>query len=110
MAIGMTYDQYWFGDPLMARDFYKAHKLRQEMQNELAWINGMYVLQALQATVGNMFKKKTDKANEYPKQPFDFGSNRASAKPERTEEQEADFAKAYMMQMVMAGKNWGKDK
>lgn len=110
MAIGMTYDQYWFGDPMMSRDFYNAHKLKQEMQNELAWINGLYTMCALQATVGNMFKKKTDKANEYPKQPFDFGYKKVETKSERTEQEEADFAKAYMMQMVMAGKNWGKTK
>ena len=110
MAIGMTYEQYWYGDPMMAKSFYKAHKMRQEMQNELAWVNGLYTYQALKATVGNLMNKKTDKPNEYPSNPIDFGSKKETVKTEAEEDQEAVFAKAYMSQMVMAGKNWGKGK
>lgn len=108
MAIGMTYDQYWYGDPMMARQFYEAHKLKKEMRNELAWINGLYVLKALQATVGNIVKKKTDKPFEYPDKPIEIGEPKANVESTVSEEQEVVVAKAYMLQMMAVGKNWGK--
>lgn len=111
MAIGMPYEEYWYGDTYAIRYYYRAHRLRQEMQNEQAWINGLYTLKALEATVGNLMKKKTDKAIEYPSQPFDFRPKKQEQKkPEQSEDQDAVFARAYMLQMMAVGKNWGKKK
>lgn len=109
MAIGMTYDQYWYGDPLMVRAFYKANKLKREMDDETAWTNGLYVLSALNATVGNMFKKQGQTPFEYPSEPFSASNKRErKAKTEEQEEQEATWALAWMSSFVNAGKNWGK--
>lgn len=109
MAIGMTYEQYWYGDPLMVRDFYKAWKIRQQQINEQAWLNGVYFMKALEATVGNAMRKQGSQAIEYPSKPLEL------YKQEETEEQkflreedEATFARAYMENMVLAGKNWKK--
>ena len=101
MAIGMTYEQYWYGDPLMVRAFYEAEKLRQKRVNEEAWLYGSYVLRALDATVMNILRK--GQAHEYPLEPIGTEKKR-----ERNDEQDAVFARAYMMQMMQAGKNWGK--
>lgn len=101
----MTYDEYWNGDPLMVRAFYKAHKLKQEMQDAQAWLHGMYVLRALDASVGNMFRKKGTQPSEYPKQPV--GTQEAD-NTQMTDEEEANYAMAYMTNMVMAGENWHK--
>lgn len=111
MAIGMTYEQYWFDDPLLVRAFYEADKIRQKRINDAAWLQGIYVLRALEATVGNLIKKKTDKAITYPEQPIDLEPNKVKniVKTEEQEEQEKAFARAYMLQMVQAGKTWGKN-
>lgn len=101
----MTYDEYWNGDPLAVRSYYEAHKLKLEMQDAQAWLNGMYVLRALDASVGNMFRKQGTRPAEYPKQPL--GTWEAN-KTQQTEDDEATYAKAYMANMVMAGKNWHK--
>lgn len=111
MAIGMTYDEYWHGDPFMVRAFYKAEKLRRERLNAEMWLNGVYTLKALEATVGNLMKKKTDKSITYPEKPIEFEQKQSAAPMEKTkeqEQQEATFAKAYMMQMMQSGKEWGK--
>jgi len=105
MAIGMTYEQYWYGDPLMVRDFYKAEQLRQQRRNEEAWLNGVYIMHALNATVCNMFRKEQEK---YPDKPFELAKQEDNIDKQNREEQEALFAQAYMSQMVQAGKNWGK--
>ena len=112
MAIGMTYEQYWYDDPLMVRAFYKADQLRRERMDEEAWLNGVYVLNALDATVGNMFRKQGQTPSEYPKEPYTISKRKADEKEktEREKEQEATWALAWMSSFVQAGKNWGKNK
>ena len=110
MAMGMTYEQYWFGDPLMVRAFYKAEKIKHRLINEQAWLYGAYVYRALDATVGNMSRKKGATPAEYPKEPINLKGDAEEddlTKQER-EDQEAVYAKAYMTNMVIAGKNWKK--
>lgn len=109
MAIGMSYDQYWYGDPLMVRAFYKADKIRQERVDEEAWAHGLYVLGALNASVGNMFKKPGQTPIEYPSEPFSLTKRKEKQKKtEEQQEQEATWALAWMSSFVNAGKNWGK--
>lgn len=113
MAIGMTYDQYWYGDVHMARAFYKADRLRQKRMNEEAWLHGAYVLRALDATVCNAFRKKGDPPSEYPKEPIwddEWDEDYRQVMTEEREETEALYAEAYMTNMMLAGKNWGKPK
>ena len=101
----MTYDQYWYGDPQMARAFYEAEKLRQEKANSEAWLQGVYFYRALDATVGNMFRKTGADAATYPKKPFPLGN---AKEPKMSDDEEATYAMAYMSSMVQAGQNWKK--
>ena len=112
MAIGMTYEQYWYDDPLMVRAFYKADKLRRERMDEEAWLHGLYVYRALDATVGNSFRQKGQTPVEYPNEPTSLAERRKrdEARKVRDEEQEATLALAWMSSFVQAGKNWGKNK
>ena len=101
----MTYEQYWYGDVLLARDYYEADRKRMERIDLEAWLHGLYVMKALEATVGNIGKRNGEPPITYPEQPI-------SLTPRVTEqqrmEQEAAFAEAYMNQMVLVGKDWGK--
>lgn len=111
MAIGMTYEQYWYDDPLMVRAFYKANKIRQAMMDEEAWLNGMYVLNALNASVGNMFRKTGQTPIEYPKEPISMTREREKrAKKAEEEDREATWALAWMTSFVRAGKRFDKNK
>jgi len=112
MAIGMTYEQYWFDDPLMARAFYKADRIRRERVDEEAWLHGLYVLNALNATVGNVFREKGHEPAEYPAEPITLTRRREEekARTEKEKEQQAVWAKAWMESFVQAGKNFGKNK
>lgn len=112
MAIGMTYDEYWYGDPLLVRAYYKADQLRRRRADEDAWLHGLYVLNALNATVGNMFRKSGQVPAEYPKEPFTMKEERQKEqeRAEKEKEQEATWALAWMSSFVQAGKNFGKNK
>ena len=110
MAIGMTYEQYWYGDPLMVRDYYKADKLRRERIDEQAWLSGLYIVKALDAVVGNMFRESGQSPAEYPSDPLTvlIKKEKEAEKSEKDKEQEALWAEAWMSSFVQAGKNWKK--
>lgn len=76
--------------------------------NAEAWLNGAYVYRALSATIGNVFKKKNADQITYPTEPVPLSENKEVLESEQQEEQNATFAKAYMLQMMQVGKNWGK--
>ena len=94
----------------MVRAFYEADRIRQSRLNDIAWLQGVYVYRALEATVGNLMKKKSDAPIEYPSKPIELDQKKAkeTVKTEQQLEQEKTFARAYMLQMVRAGQNWGK--
>lgn len=48
----------------------EAYKEHQKHINYLMWVNGMYTMSALSATVGNMFKKKGAEPNKYFEEPL----------------------------------------
>ena len=96
----------------MVRAFLEADKQRQIRKNQDAWLQGAYFLKALDAVIGNAFRQKGQKAAEYPEEPvelkFEDKRKPADEKPKTEEDKEAVFAKAYMMNMMRVGKNWGK--
>ena len=51
MLFGLTYDQYWFGEPEMFYACAKTYKTKTEQlaqeRDTLAWLTGQYVLAAL---------------------------------------------------------------
>ena len=101
----MTYEQYWYDDPRIAGAFRKAEKLRQEREDTSAWLHGIYFARAIEATIGNAFREKGSPPAKYPELPL------LAEEKERkrvSEEQEAAFAKMWMMQFCEAGKDWGK--
>lgn len=104
--MGMTYDQYWYGDPQMVRAFYETHKLKKQRENETAWLHGLYVFHAVSIALANAFREKGKSAENYPAKPFGFDEEQKQL----DEETELALAESYMKQMVRAGKNWGKNK
>ena len=112
MAIGMTYDQYWFGDPLMVRAFHKADQLRRKREDENAWLYGLYVKTAIESILSQAFKKSGQTPVEYPEEPVSMAHDREvqEAREQRAKENEKVFALAWMTSFVEAGKNWGKNK
>lgn len=108
LSIGMTYDQYWYGDVWLVEQFREADRLRQERVNMEAWLNGMYHYDALCCALQNAFRKKSDPPAKYPENPYDiFPKKETKQEREAREEAERLQAKLYMSQMMRVGKNWG---
>lgn len=47
LSIGMTYNQYWYGNVLMVYDYQKAEMLRRERRNQEMLLQGLYFYRAL---------------------------------------------------------------
>jgi hypothetical protein len=85
MAMGMTYEQFWDGEPSMCKAVRKAHKLRQEMKNQDAWIQGMYIYEAIADLVPVLrFSTRKEKAVPYRDKPYDFFSDEKKKKRRET--------------------------
>ena len=69
IAYGMTYEQYWEGDPWMVRAYAQSYLLKRKIENENAWILGAYIANAFGTVIANAFGKK--KAN-YLDKPLDI--------------------------------------
>lgn len=99
----------------MVRAFLEAEKLRVKEHNRRAHLEGMYFYDALKVTMYNAFAEKGKPRQDYPKTPYVLDSNfqteeEKQQEKENKEEKEMRLARAYMMQMDAAGKQWGAPK
>lgn len=100
MAIGMTWDQYWNQDCDMVRHFRKAAKIKLDLQNQQAWLQGVYFYEALidVAPVLRAFAKKGTKPIPYRSEPLDIhgdGENKKSA--ERKINRHRQYMETFMV-------------
>lgn len=69
LSIGMSSAEYWDGDPSLPRYFRKAFEMRQKRDNEQAWLNGLYVYDAMMSALSclnpNKNSHKTYAAKPY---------------------------------------------
>ena len=92
MAMGMTYEQFWDGEPSMAKAFREADMIRRRRRNEELWLEGIYTAEALSATVGNMFSKGTK--HKYPSEPIPITAAEQQERREREEKAKMERIKA----------------
>ena len=71
LSIGMTYDQYWHEDVDLVVYYRKAEKHRRNKQNTEAWLQGMYIYDAIGTVIYNAFgRKRGQQAQSYVSQPY----------------------------------------
>jgi hypothetical protein len=90
----MSYEQFWDGDVTAHKCFREAKKLRLIEQNQLAWLQGMYVYEAVAdlAPLLKAFAKGEPKP--YPKEPYDLFESERKAREEREERERYERIKA----------------
>lgn len=69
----MTSDEYWLGHPLLTEAYRTAYKLKIRHENELAWLYGAYVNNAVGVAIENTFGKKGGKRSRYMPEAIDLG-------------------------------------
>lgn len=93
LAIGMSSAEYWEGDCSLTRYYRKAYKIKQEEINNNAWLQGLYVYDAISTALHNALRGKSQRAREYAKQPFNF-ENKEKSEFEKAKEVEIEQQKA----------------
>jgi hypothetical protein len=104
LAIGMSYAEYWTGDPTLARYYRKAYLIKQEEKNNSAWLQGLYIYDAVSTALHNALRgwgKSKPPAREYAKQPYEFNKKeKTEAEKAREVEIEQQKAAAWMDRFV----------
>ena len=97
LSIGMTPEQYWDGDPELAKYYRKSDEVRRKRRNEELWLQGMYIYEALcdVSPVLHAFAKKA-KPIPYPDHPYAITVKDREEEKKLKERQERDEARRYM--------------
>ena len=98
----MTYEQFWEGDPYLAKYYRQADELRIERRNQEMWLQGLYVYEAMcdVAPIMHAMAKKGTKARPYPEQPYAITEKQRRREIEEKERAVANKGKR-MMEMFM---------
>ena len=104
LAIGMSYAEYWEGDPKLAQYYRKAYRIKQEEINNNAWLQGMYIYDAISTALHNAlrgFGKNKPPVKDYAKQPYEI-YNKVKTEAEKAKEvaKEQEKAAAWMENFV----------
>lgn len=65
MAIGIGYEEFWTLNPRKINVILAGYKLKRQVKDEEMWMLGGYVFDAISIALGNAFRKKGQKAQEY---------------------------------------------
>jgi hypothetical protein len=101
LAIGMSYAEYWVGDPALARYYRKAYQIKQDEINNNAWLQGMYVYDAIATALHNALGGKNTRPRKYAEKPYNFNTKEKSEVEKAAEvEREQQKAAAWMENFV----------
>lgn len=109
LALGMTYELFWYKEPELATAYRKADEIRRRRMNEELWLNGIYTADALASTVGNMFSK--GQKIKYPSEPRPITRSEIEERKEREQKQKIEKIKAtFMTKALSINKKIGEEQ
>lgn len=109
ISIGMTYEQFWYGDPTIANMYLEAYQLKEKREAEkikwITWEQGLYVYEAIcdVSPVLRAFSKVT-KPLPYPERPHGMQRSEEEDKKIKEIEKERDM---YRTQIFF--QNWANN-
>lgn len=97
MAFGMTPDEYWNGDCMLAKAYREADDIRQRRRNQELWLQGMYVYEAILdcAPLLNAFSKRP-KPQPYSSEPYPVTPQEVREKKERERKAQYERMKSFV--------------
>lgn len=105
MEIGISYEYFWTLNPrriLMEIDAFKAQEKRRINENNfIAHLQGAYMVEALIATVGNMFSKHGN--YKYPEKPYSLESSSTDG---MSEEEKKNKTQVLFAQLEIMAQNY----
>ena len=110
MAMGMTYEQFWDGDISAHRAYREAKRIRLSEQNQMAWLQGLYVYEAIAdlAPVLKAFAK--GKPRPYANEPYDLFEDERKRREEREQRERYERIKAKIAAFAARKKQQESEK
>lgn len=106
MGYGMSYDEYWYGEPYRAKFYRDAYEIQMKHKDEEFWMQGMYIYDALcrVSPILHAFSKSGTKPLPYPKEPYLVEIDKANSEEEKKKkiENERLIAKIHF-------ENWARE-
>ena len=100
----MSFAEYWEGDSKLAQYYRKAYRIKQDEINDNAWLQGMYVYDAVSTALHNALRgmgKSKPPAKDYAKQPYEiYKKNKTEQEKAKEVEREQEKAAAWMENFV----------
>lgn len=114
MLYGMTYDEFWFGDPKLVKYYREYYKLKLREEDRYMWKQGMYVYEALcdVSPVLHAFSKKGTKPLQYRSQPMMEETQELPSEQEKEQQQKNDqmIARIFFERWARATKKQFENK
>ena len=79
----MTYEQYWYGEPKIAKFYREAEMYRRENTNYEAWLQGLYFYRATTASLSQAFSSNKSKQVKYLDYPIAITPREKKAEKQR---------------------------
>lgn len=98
LSIGMTYEQFWDGDPMLCKYYREAEEMRNEKKNQELWLQGMYIYEAIAdlSPVLHAFAKKGTKPQPYTDAPYPITKKQRERIKAEKERQTFEKGKRFM--------------
>lgn len=95
------------------KPYIKARQLKVKRDDEIAWLNGRYMVEALVSTVGNMFGKKGSEPHTYPEQPYlhdtEFNKKKVQSEVVLSEEERKEQVNQFFLSLKIMQSNFNNN-
>ena len=97
LSLGMTYEEYWEGDPEMTKHYREKYRCEMDQRNTELWLMGIYIYEALMdvAPLLNIFDKHR-KALPYRTEPYPLTKTAEEKRKAREEKQKIKNGQDFM--------------
>jgi hypothetical protein len=72
MTYGMSVKEYWHGNPWLVRSYKEAYDLKRKEQNQVLWLQGLYIYDAFSVVLSNAFAEKGSTPKKYATEPYNI--------------------------------------
>ena len=109
--MGMTYEQFWDGDPEMVKYYAKAYGTDKERRNEGYWLQGLYIYKALLNIWPAMRFGSKEKVKDYIEKPIPITEETLEENKLSKEKAQFERNRAFMTRFASSyNKKFAKEK
>lgn len=98
MAMGMTYDEFWYGEPDRVKFYREAEEIRRKERDYNLWLQGRYFYDALCSVspILHAFAQNGTRAQAYNEEPYPRTEKEYRELQERQMKARAEEFKAFV--------------